>query len=296
MKKKYIIIIILIVIFLAVIIIGNLNKTKNKSNNNYKVLTSFYPLYIMTLNITNGAQNVEVGNMADKITGCIHDYTLSTADLKKFEDTNIFIQNGAGLESFSQKVIDAYPNVKIVNCADSISNFIEDEDGDKNGHVWLGLDNYESEVKEIASKLSENNSSNASIYEENARAYIQKIDEIKTKFNGISNLNGKNAICLNESLEYLLNDLKINTTMIETDHEQNSLSAETVKNIISDMKKSNSKMIFIDKNDDSKVADTIAKETGATVYRLDSEMTGEKDLNAYINAMNYNYEILSKIQ
>ena len=296
MKKKYIIIIILIAIFFAVIIIGNLNKTKNKSNNNYKVLTSFYPLYIMTLNITNGAQNVEVGNMADKITGCIHDYTLSTADLKKFEDTNIFIQNGAGLESFSQKVIDAYPNVKIVNCADSISNFIEDEDGDKNGHVWLGLDNYESEVKEIASKLSENNSINASIYEENARAYIQKIDEIKTKFNGISNLNGKNAICLNESLEYLLNDLKINTTMIETDHEQNSLSAETVKNIISDMKKSNSKMIFIDKNDDSKVADTIAKETGAIVYVLDSEMTGEKNLDAYINAMNYNYEVLSKIQ
>ena len=296
MKKKYIIIIILIAIFFAVIIIGNLNKTKNKSNNNYKVLTSFYPLYIMTLNITNGAQNVEVGNMADKITGCIHDYTLSTADLKKFEDTNIFIQNGAGLESFSQKVIDAYPNVKIINCADSISNFIEDEDGDKNGHVWLGLDNYESEVKEIASKLSENNSINASIYEENARAYIQKIDEIKTKFNGISNLNGKNAICLNESLEYLLNDLKINTTMIETDHEQNSLSAETVKNIISDMKKSNSKMIFIDKNDDSKVADTIAKETGAIVYVLDSEMTGEKNLDAYINAMNYNYEVLSKIQ
>ncbi len=296
MKKKYIIIIILIAIFLAVIIIGNLNKTKNKSNNNYKVLTSFYPLYIMTLNITNGAQNVEVGNMADKITGCIHDYTLSTADLKKFEDTNIFIQNGAGLESFSQKVIDAYPNVKIVNCADSISNFIEDDDGDKNGHVWLGLDNYESEVKEIASELSENNASNASIYEANARAYIQKVDEIKTKFNSISNLNGKNAICLNESLEYLLNDLKINTTMIETDHEQNSLSAETVKNIISDMKKSNSKMIFIDKNDDSKVADTIAKETGAIVYRLDSEMTGEKDLNAYINAMNYNYDILSKIQ
>ena len=296
MKKKYIIIIAIIVVAIIGIIIGNLNKIKNKSNNTYKVLTSFYPLYIMTLNITDGAQNVEIENMADKINGCIHDYTLSTADLKKFENTNIFIQNGAGLESFSQKVIDAYPNVKIINCADSISNFIEDEDGDKNGHVWLGLDNYESEVKEIANKLSEDNSENASVYQANANKYIQKIDEIKTKFNSISNLNGKNAVCLNESLEYLLNDLKINTTMIETDHEQNSLSAETVKNIISDMKKANSKMIFIDKNDDSKVSNTIAKETGATVYVLDSEMTGEKNLNAYINSMNYNYEVLSKIQ
>ena len=296
MKKKYIIIIAIIVVAIIGIIIGNLNKIKNKSNNTYKVLTSFYPLYIMTLNITDGAQNVEIENMADKINGCIHDYTLSTADLKKFENTNIFIQNGAGLESFSQKVIDAYPNVKIINCADSISNFIEDEDGDKNGHVWLGLDNYESEVKEIANKLSEDNSENASIYQANSNKYIQKIDEVKTKFNSISNLNGKNAVCLNESLEYLLNDLKINTTMIETDHEQNSLSAETVKNIISDMKKANSKMIFIDKNDDSKVSNTIAKETGATVYVLDSEMTGEKNLNAYINSMNYNYEVLSKIQ
>ena len=296
MKKKNLIIIAIIVVLIAAIVIGNMSRKNAKvTNTNYKVLTSFYPLYIMTLNITDGAQNVEVSNMADKITGCIHDYTLSTQDLKKFETTDIFIQNGAGLESFSQKIVDSYPNVKIVNCAESISNFIVSEDGDKNGHVWLGLDNYESEIKEIANKLIENNPSNSSIYAENLSKYIGKIDELKNKFDGINSLQGKKAICLNESLEYLLREMKVDTTMIETDHEQNSLSAETIKNIISDMKESNSKMIFIDKNDDSKMADTIAKETGAKVYRLDSEMTGEKDLNAYTKAMEYNYEILSKI-
>src|SRR5574344_1811373 len=149
-KKSIIIVVIIAIIVVFTITILNLDKNNVKSKNErYKILTSFYPLYVMTLNITNGAQNVEVSNMADKITGCIHDYTLATADLKKFENTDVFIQNGAGLESFSQKIVDAYPNVKIVSAADAITNFIKDDDGDSNGHVWLGIDNYKLEVSKI---------------------------------------------------------------------------------------------------------------------------------------------------
>ncbi len=311
--------IVVIAILLGVIIFANINKKNNigkVQSGDYKILTSFYPLYIMTLNITQNANNVEVSNMAEKSTGCIHDYTLSTSDLKKFENTNVFIQNGAGLESFSQKIIDAYPNVKIVSAADAITNFIKDDDGDSNGHVWLGIDNYKLEVSKISEELQKLNPENATIYSENTKQYLQKITEIESKYDEIKNkfnyattdnanyLNmtyqanytiSNKCICLNESLEYLLKDVNIVTTMIETDHEQSALSAEEIKNIITKMKNENIKMIFIDKNDDSKTADTIAKETGAIVYRLDSEMTGNKDLNAYTNAMNSNYEVLNSI-
>lgn len=295
-KIAAIFIIVAIMLMLLTTIILNLNKNSLKNTEGqYKILTSFYPLYIMTLNITNGAQNIKVSNMADKITGCIHDYTLSTADLKKFENTDVFIQNGAGLESFSQKIVDSYPNVKVINCASSIQNLIVSDDEEVNGHVWLGVDNYELEVNEIATNLSKLNPENSELYRKNLEEYLSKIDKIKTKFSSIVSLNGKNAICLNESLEYLLKELNINAKMIQTDHDQASLSAETIKNIITDMKEKNTKMIFIDKNDDSKTADTLAIETGAKVYRLDSEMTGEEDLNAYINAMDFNYNVLKNI-
>ena len=99
MKKK-ILAIGLLIILIILIVIGNINRrTIKKENEDYKILTSFYPIYIMTLNITNGAKNVQVSNMAEKFTGCIHDYTLTTQDLKKFEECDLFIQNGADLEN-----------------------------------------------------------------------------------------------------------------------------------------------------------------------------------------------------
>lgn len=66
--------------------------------------------------------------------------------------------------------------------------------------------------------------------------------------------------------------------------------------IISKMKDENIKTIFIDKNDDTKKAETLVKETGATIYRLDSGMTGNENKQSYIDTMNYNYNILTSIK
>lgn len=57
---------ILIVSFIVVLLVTLTGCTKENNNNeNYKIVTSFYPIYIMTCNITDGAQNVELDNMAD---------------------------------------------------------------------------------------------------------------------------------------------------------------------------------------------------------------------------------------
>ena len=65
MKKRNIIITIAVVLILiAVIVIGNLNRRDEIESDSLKIVTSFYPIYIMTLNITNGVENIEVSNMA----------------------------------------------------------------------------------------------------------------------------------------------------------------------------------------------------------------------------------------
>ena len=47
-----------------------------KEEDNFCVVTSFYPLYISALNVTDGVEGVEVVNMAGQQTGCLHDYQL----------------------------------------------------------------------------------------------------------------------------------------------------------------------------------------------------------------------------
>lgn len=294
-KKVAIIAIIIILLFIAISVIGNIFKSKkNESeNNDFQILTSFYPLYVATLNITKGAQNVEINNMADNYSGCIHDYTLTTSDLKKFEKADVFIENGNGLEPFIDKIKTQYPDVTIIEAGAEVQNLLGDEE-EINAHIWLSIENYKTEVRTIANKLAELDEENSSIYTTNADEYIAKLDE---KSNIFSNLNYKDeyVVCLNESLEYFLNDLGMNIEMIETDHEQAALSAEQVKNIIEQGKEKGLKKIFIDINDDAKNAEMIAKETNATIIKLDSEMSGEPgNLDAYLNSMQFNYEALKQ--
>lgn len=295
-SKKAISILILIVMVVILLVYGAINRNKTKqSDGKIRILTSFYPIYIMTLNITNGVNNVEVSNMADKLNGCIHDYTLTTTDLKKFETANIFIENGAGLESFTDKIVNSYKDLKVIYAAQNVTNFIYSDDNESNSHIWLSIENYKNEVQTIASKLSEIDEANSGLYNANANQYIEKLNELQSKFKQLD-LSNKKAICLDESLEYLLKENNIDETLIETDHDQASISAELIKETIYKMNSEEIKAIFIDKNDSDKLAKALQNETGAKIYVLNSGMNGENNLNSYIDLMNQNYEILKDLQ
>ena len=293
MNKKYVIITIaVIIVIIGIIVIGNLNKENVKENDNLKIVTSFYPMHIMTMNITNGVEDVQVSNMAENYVGCIHDYTLKTEDLKKFENANVFIENGYGMEAFSQKIIDSYPQVKIIESANGITDVIKEESGDVNAHFWTSIDNYILQVQEIANQLSNIDSKNADTYKNNANTYIQKLNDLKKSYEDkIESLKGKKVISLNESFSYLFKTLGIEEILIETDHEQSSLSAETVKNVIDKMNEENINSIIIAENDNEQNAKAIAEETGAKVYKLKDGMSGDNSLDSYINDMKYNFEI-----
>lgn len=294
--KKYISIIIVIILIICFVIGKNIyNQKKEKSNDKFEILTSFYPIYIMTLNVANGAEDVKVSNMAEKYTGCIHDYTLTTTDMKKFESCDIFIQNGAGLETFSDKILESYPKIKVVNAADGVNNFIthNEDDEEVNSHIWLSISNYINEVIKITNSLMEMNSKNAKIYQKNCENYVNKLYTLKKKFNNL-NLKNKKIINLNESLEYMFKENDIDSVLIETDHEQSTISANKIRNIIELMQNDKINEIYIDKNDSRKLADVLQNETNAKIYVLDSAMSGDGSLDSYINIMNQNYEILKE--
>lgn len=293
MKKRNIIISIAILLVLIVlIVIGNLNKSSHKDAIRLKIVTSFYPIYIITLNITNGAENLEVSNMAENYVGCIHDYTLTTADLKKFEDAAIFIQNGYGMEQFIQKIVDSYPNVKMVDSSTKITDFVQ-EGEEVNPHFWTSIDDYILQVEAITEGLKELDSSNSELYEQNKNTYIQKLQDLKAEYDSYEfGANERQVVSLNEAFSYLFKFIGVDETLIETDHEQSALSAETVRDVIEEVKNSGIKAIVIGQNDDDQNANLIASETGAKVYRLNDAMSGDGSLDSYINTMKENLEIL----
>ena len=70
----------IVLVFLLVFLSG-CNESAVKEDKDV-VVTSFYPVYIFTLNLVEGIDDIEVCRMAENNTGCLHDYTLTAKDAK----------------------------------------------------------------------------------------------------------------------------------------------------------------------------------------------------------------------
>ena len=262
----------------------------------FNIVSSFYPMHILTMNLTKGIKNVNAKSMSDPNMGCIHDHTFTTEDLKKVENADVYVENGLGLEVFNEKIKEAYPKTKIIEAAKNVKDFKKDDD-ENNGHVWTSIDDYINQVQYVSGQLQAANPENKDKYAENEKSYVEKLNKLKSDYKDkLSKVEGKKALVLDETLPSFCVFTKIQEIDIKTDHEEESISAEVLKQTIADMKKDKIKAIFITKGSDKKNAEAIAKETGAKIYELNSCMIGNVNENAYLDDMKENFDLISKME
>jgi len=290
MKKIYIGIFLLVLIIL-IVLAGFTRKVNLTDDDKYKIITSFYPMYVIALNITDGIDEVLLTNMTDNNAGCLHNYTLQTEDLKQLSKANMFIMNGLGVETFVDKIRTEYANLEVIDTSTVEMRLIQHSHG-INGHVWNSIDNYIEQVEAVLNGLCAGNPENTEKYTANAEKYMAKLNKLKTE--QYIAKEGTTVISCNEALAYMLNDAKIDVIEVYSDHEHSALSTETLSNVIKEAKSKNVKTIFIAKGDDRKTAETIAMEINATIYELDANLTGTADKDAYVNSMKNNFKILKE--
>ena len=69
---------------------------------------------------------------------------------------------------------------------------------------------------------------------------MDELEQLKNRLDEeLKKLEGKKAVCLNETFEYMGKELGLELLTVETDHEESTMSAETLKNIIDTVKKEN---------------------------------------------------------
>lgn len=304
-----------IIILVSLFLTGCNNSAKSnnstESNNKLTIVTSFYPMYISTLNIVKDIPNVEVLNMTTSQTGCLHNYSLSTKDLKTLSNADILIINGAGMESFLDDVIDEYSDLKIIEASKGIDliedtehddhsedHDHEDHDHDVNPHVWVSISKNIEEVSNIAEELSSLDPNHANEYQDNANEYIAKLENLKTEMHStLDNIAHKDIITFHEAFPYFAEEFGLNIVGVIEIEPDSEPSAKEVENIISIINEKNIKALFTEPQYSSKIADTIAKETGASIYTLDPIVTGdsnEKAYNDYIIKMQENLNTLKE--
>ena len=175
-----------------------------------RIVTSFYPMYVATINITDGVDGVDVHNMTKPQTGCLHDYQLMTEDMKTLENADVFVINGAGMEDFMDKVTEQQKKLKVVDASRGIKLIHDDEEGD-NPHVWLSVTDAIAQVRNIADQLKEADPAHADAYEKNAAVYIEKLTALKTEMHAaLDNVPHKDIVTFHEAFPYFAEEFNLN--------------------------------------------------------------------------------------
>ena len=105
------------------------------------VVTSFYPVWIITLNLTEGIEELNVVNLTESAGGCLHDYTLQPSDKVALSGADALLVNGAGMESFLPLVLRDLPDLPVIDASEGIALLETDEEGEFNSHIWLDPQN-----------------------------------------------------------------------------------------------------------------------------------------------------------
>lgn len=94
------------------------NEAKNEeSNGKLNVYASVYPIYDFTKKIGGDKINL---SMLTKPGEEPHHYEPSSDDIKNLSKADLFIYNGAGLESFTDKIIESNPDLKTCQASEGV--------------------------------------------------------------------------------------------------------------------------------------------------------------------------------
>jgi zinc transport system substrate-binding protein len=252
---------------------------------------------VAVINVTDDVPGVTVTNMTEPQTGCLHDYSLKPSDLKLLEKADVFIINGAGMESFLEDVLSQTSDLQIIEAAAGIPTIME-ESGEANPHVWISLTNMETYVQNIAEGLADLDEENAELYRKNAALYSDKIEALRQEMHSeLEGLQNKDIITFHEAFPYFAREFDLNIAAVVEREPGSEPTPKELADIIDVVRQTGIRALFAEPQYSSGAMETIADETGAVVYTLDPVVTGEsvpEARDAYLDAMRRNMETLKE--
>lgn len=259
------------------------------------VMTSFYPLYIMTLNVTAGISGIKVINLTTPQTGCLHDYQLKPSDVKNLAQAQVLITNGAGMESFLKRITAQYPELRMIEASAGADLIKDVKTGEVNPHLWVSINGAIQEVTNIKKGLKVMDPVHAEQYEANANQYISKLQSLqKEMVRELSKVSNRNIVTFHEAFPYFAREFNLNIVAVVEREPGSEPSAAELATTVEEVKRSGVKVLFAEPQYSTSAADVISRETGARVYLLDPGVTGADQKDAYLAAMRKNLAVLKE--
>lgn len=237
------------------------NAVSDSKSARLKIAASFYVLGDFAKRV--GGNNVDVITIIPA-SADPHEYEPTPKDIAIINSARLFLYQGGGFDRWAEQAAGEARLKGVASVPITKSFSLEDD----NPHIWLDPVLAKKEIEIIRDALASIDPQNADLYKQNAARYIDLLIVLDEKYKNTLATCAINVIVApHPAFQYLADRYGLSLISISVSPEQEP-SLRRVAEVIKIVRAQNIKYIFAEPLIGSKVADTIAKETGAEVLTL----------------------------
>ena len=267
------------------------------------VVTSFYPVWILTLNLTNGIEDLEVLNLAENTTGCLHDYSLQNSDMAVLSGADALLINGSGMESFLPVITSAYPELPVIDATAGLpflseSDIVEIGEAEKgkevNSHLWLDPQRAAGMASNLADGLIRLFPDCEQQITENLNAYRDRLLALDETLREALSGTQRKVIIFHEAFPYFAEACGLPVAAVINKEPEDSLPTAQLVRVAELIKTGESMPLILKSAEEDPTVNTLVNETGVSVCELDPMTSGPEDppLDYYETVMIQNMKAL----
>ena len=259
------------------------------------IIATTKPVYDFTSYLCRGT-NLTIGQLITENVSCLHDYSLSVAQVRNIEASEIVIISGAGLESFMDdlldrsEVIDASVHVPLLECTED-HDHDHDHHHESDAHIWLAPENARMMANNICDGLCEVYPQQEDTLRANLAALEKKLDALQQLGEEtLGTLSCRELVTFHDGFGYLADAFDLTIAAAIEEESGSEASAKELISLIELVRQRQIPAIFAETNGSLSAPGIISREIGVPVYALDMGM-GSGD---YFEIMEQNIHTLKE--
>ncbi len=274
----------------------------------FTVVASFYPVYIATRNVARDVPGVTVLSLAPPSAGCLHDYQLTPADVLTLDRADALVINGAGMETAFEPLLKRRPRLPVVDASDGVALIVSSPHHGcahhahtqacapaPNPHVWLSVTRHIRQVDNIAHGLAAMDPARAALYLTNAAWYTAALRQLRCEMRRtLAGLSTRTLVTMHDAFPYFAQEFDLTIAGVVQREPGHAPGARHLAQLATRIKEGRIPAIFTEPQYADAAAQTLARETGATLVPLDTIVSGPAELDAYCAAMRRNARALAE--
>ncbi len=268
-----------------------------------RVMTTFYPLYALSVNLVKDVPALTLSNLVQPQVGCPRSYQLSNWDAALIAGQDALIIGGRGLESFESALTMGDAGIAVLSAMNGRTLYNGGASGETGSHLegdnpWLFLSvpgAMDISIS-IAAGMAQMDEPYAALYDKNLGEYLTRLQNLADDMEDVvSRAPDLPVAVLHEGLGYLARQLGLNIVCEYPREPGTEQYGNDLGDLLATLADAGAAVILIERQAPQNLVEALTAE-GYAVARLDTLMThaADGDCGAYERIMLENAKIIAE--